>query len=286
MSISRILALMTLTVAVCVTADAQRVLFLSKSSGFVHSAIKARDDGGNYVADILKGLAEENGAVEFTATKDAGLVNAENLANYDLVIFYTSGELTESGGDKSKGIFAGDGNPPMGKDGLNDLIEWVEGGGAFMGFHCASDTFHSSDDEPSEYVKLLGGEFLRHGAQFAGTVRTVDESHPAMAGFPRDWTIQDEWYMFKNLNKGRIHVLAVLDAGEERAKQKMYDTHAYPVIWCSEVGQGRVYYNAMGHREDVWANEQFQQAVVIAAGWALGEGDADAEPNYSEVIKE
>lgn len=287
MLIPRIFTLMLLTITICVTADAQRVLFLSKSSGFEHSAIKAREDGGNHVADVLKALAEENGAAEFTSTKDASLINAENLTNYDVVIFYTSGDLTEAGGDKSKGIFAGDGNTPMGKDGLKDLIEWIEGGGAFLGFHCASDTFHSSDDEPSEYVKLLGGEFLVHGAQFTGTVRTVDEDHPAMAGFPQDWKIKDEWYLFKNLNKDRIHVLAVLDAGEERAKQKMYDTPAYPVVWCSAVGEGRVYFNAMGHREDVWTNEQFQQTVVTAAGWALGDGDgdADADPNYSDVVE-
>jgi len=282
----RVLPLTLLMFIICTTADAQRILFLSKSSGFEHSAIKARDDGGNHVADILKGLAEENGATEFTATKDASLINAENLTNFDLVIFYTSGDLTEAGGDKSKGIFAGDGNTPMGKNGLNDLIEWVEGGGAFLGFHCASDTFHSSDEELSAYIKFLGGEFQVHGAQFAGTVRTVDEDHPAMIDFPQDWKIKDEWYLFKNLNKDRMHVLAVLDAGEERSKQEMYDTPSYPVVWCSAVGAGRVYFNAMGHREDVWTNQQFQQTVVTAAGWALGDGDADAEPNYSEVIEE
>jgi len=37
-------------------------------------------------------------------------------------------------------------------------------------------------------------------------------------------------YLFKYLDKVRIHVLAVLDAGEERGKQKMYDTPNYPVI--------------------------------------------------------
>ena len=283
---ARIFILMSIALVICATADAQRILFLSKSSGFEHTVIKARDDGGNDVADVLGALAEQNGATKFTATKDASLINAENLADYDLVIFYTSGDLTEAGGDKSKGIFAGDGNTPMGKDGLSDLIQWVEDGGAFLGFHCASDTFHSSNDDPSEYVKFLGGEFRVHGAQFTGTIRTVDADHPAMAGFPQDWEIKDEWYLFKNLNKDRIHVLAVLDAGDEREKQEMYDTPAYPVVWCRTVGEGRVYFNAMGHREDVWANEQFQQTVVAAAGWALGEGDADADPNYSDVVEE
>lgn len=286
MLIPRVLTCVALASAFSLTADAQRVLFLSKSSSFEHSVVKSRVDGGNLVADILGGLAEAYDGVELTATKDAGLINAENLKNYDLVIFYTCGDLTESGGDKSKGIFAGDGNPPMGKDGVIDLIEWIEDGGAFMGFHSASVTFQSSDDRPSDYIELLGGEFEIHGEQFTGTVRTVDEDHPVMAGFPKEWKIMDEWYLFKNLNKERIHVLAVLDAGEEREKQKMYDTPNYPVIWCSAVGKGRVYYNAMGHREDVWMNEQFQRAVVIAAGWALDEGDADAEPNYAEVIKE
>ena len=77
--------------------------------------------------------------------------------------------------------------------------------------------------------------------------------------FRQPWAVNDEWYVFSNLMKDTMHVIALMDAGTERKKQKMYNTPAYPVIWCSEFGGGRVYYNAMGHREDVWTNPDFQE---------------------------
>ena len=90
--------------------------------------------------------------------------------------------------------------------------------------------------------------------------------------------------MFKNLNTDNIHVIALMDPGEERQAQEMYNVSSYPVIWCSSLGEGRVYYNAMGHREDVWDDPIFQAMVVDAATWALGQGELQAEPNYANVV--
>lgn len=255
--------------------DVPRILFLSKSAGFQHSVIKSDDDGSNHVSRILQDLADAGGA-ELVSTKDAGMINAETLADFNLVIFYTTGDLTEAGTDKE---------PAMSATGVADLQEWIANGGGFMGYHCATDTFHQADGKPSPYIALLGGEFLTHGAQFHGTVKVVDESHPSMAGTPQDWLINDEWYIFKNLNTENMHVLAMLEPGDERKKQEKYDIPNYPIIWVSTHGAGRVYYNAMGHREDVWTNEDFQATVVAAATWALGEGPAQTEPNYSDVVE-
>jgi type 1 glutamine amidotransferase len=255
--------------------DAPRILFLSKSSGFEHGVIKTDADGSNHVAKVLQQLADAGGA-ELVATKDASMINAETLKGFNLVIFYTTMDLTEEGSD---------GNPPMSKTGVAELKEWISNGGGFMGYHCATDTFHGKGGEVTPYVELIGGEFLTHGAQFRGTVKVVDETHPAMAATPQDWKINDEWYIFKNLNKKNMHVLAVLDPGTARRTQEKYDIPNYPITWVSTLGNGRIYYNGQGHREDVWADEDFQQTVVAAATWAMGQGDAQAEPNYKEVMK-
>jgi hypothetical protein len=253
-----------------------RVLFLSKSSGFQHGVIKNDEDGTNHVGRTLKALAEANNA-ELVSTKDASMINAKTLEEFDLVIFYTTLNLTEEGSD---------GNPPMSETGLAELQEWIKKGGAFMGYHCATDTFHGEGDEVTPYIEMLGGEFKAHGRQFEGTVKVVDPTHPAMLATPQDWLIEDEWYVFKNLNKEKIHVLALLDPGSERENHKLYDAPNYPIIWVSTLGEGRIYYNAQGHREDVWSNPDFQNTVLIAATWALGNGPAQAEPNYDEVVKD
>ena len=255
--------------------ESVNILFLSKSSGYEHRVIAQKDGQPSHVDNVLNELSRMYDG-QVTATKDASLINAENLKNYDLVVFYTTGDLTKPGADK---------NPPMSSTGLAELIEWITQGGAFIGMHSASDTFHSKAAEgASTYIEMLGGEFLRHGLQFEGTVKIVDPGHPAVADVPKEFTLKDEWYMFKNFNKEKIHVLAVLDPGDAGRRQDMYKVDPYPIVWCRALGEGRVYYNAMGHREDVWENPTFQQVMVNAAQWVLKQGPLDAEPNYDEVV--
>lgn len=254
---------------------APRVLFLSKSSAFEHSCIARKDGQPSHVEKLITGLAEEAGVV-LTATKDGSLITAANLKNYDLVVFFTQGDLMVAGKD---------GETPMGETGIEDLLDWIRAGGAFMGYHCASDTFKSPKDGPvTPFISMVGGEFRAHGRQFKGTLKVVDPSHPTAASLPNDWSILEEWYLFRNLNKESIHVVALFDPGSEREKQKMYNIPSYPIIWCSAYGEGRVYYNAMGHREDVWDTEIFQQSIVDAAAWVLGQAPLQADPNYDEVV--
>ena len=181
--------------------DPVRVLFLSKSSGFEHSAIKRTDGRPSHVDAVLAGMAADRG-FEVTSTKDAGLVNATQLANFDVVVFYTTGDLTQRGGT-GEGFFRGDGNPPMSADGVSDLIAWIEAGGGFVGFHPATDTFHGEEDEVTPYVGMIGGEFVHHGAQFPGIVRVADAAHPTMKSVEDGWKIMDEWYLFKNVAEDR-----------------------------------------------------------------------------------
>jgi uncharacterized protein len=265
--------IVALTIAMSAGANG---VFLSKSEGFEHTCIRQEDGRPSHVDKILTQLLEPKG-IKLLCTKDAARINAEELENYELVIFYTQGDISVPG-QKDDG-------EPMGPNGVADLIAWIEKGGAFVGFHCASDTFHSPPDGPvTPYLEMLGGEFVTHGAQFEGTLKVVDPSHPTMVNVPQDFKIYDEWYLFRNFNKDTMHVLALLDPGDEREKQEKYNVDPYPVIWCSTLGEGRVFYNALGHREDVWENPVFQQHVLDAVAWALGQGPAQAEPNFNDVV--
>ncbi|HVS64592.1 MAG TPA: ThuA domain-containing protein [Thermoanaerobaculia bacterium] len=256
-----------------------RVLFLSKSSGFEHSSIKREGDRPSHVEQVLSALADQHG-FGLEATKDAGRIRADVLSGFDVVVFYTTGDLTERGGEAERGLFAGDGEPPMGPNGLSDLLAWIRGGGGFVGFHCASDTFHSEEGHSeeghseegsvSDYIAMLGGEFDSHGQQFEGLVRVVDADHPITSAAPRELIRLDEWYLFKNFDPERVHVLRVLDSRDEGERQPAYDREPYPIVWTREPGEGRVYYDAQGHREDVWDDPEFQDSVVRALRWAGG----------------
>lgn len=256
-------------------ADPVRILFLSKSAGFEHSVIKQKDGQPSYADKILQGLADKMGAT-LTCTKDASLINADNLKNYDVVMFYTTGDLTQPGTD---------GQPPMSSTGLDELLAWIKAGGGFVGLHCATDTFHSEDVKPvNGYTEMICGEFKAHGRQFAGTLHHVDPTHPALQGIDDGWTKEEEWYIFKNVNTEKMHVLSLLDPSSEGKKDERYAIPSYPVIWCREYGSGRVFYNAMGHREDVWDHPMFQTCLTSAIEWAQGKGDTQAAPNYNEAV--
>lgn len=267
---------LALLLALGAQAAGPRVLFLSKSAGFQHSTITSKDGKPSHTDTQLTEIVGGLGGT-ITCTKDASLVSKDNLKNYDVVIFYTTGDLTTPGTDGQK---------PMAATGVAELTEWIQGGGGFMGFHCASDTFHPDPQcgPPSAYGKLIGGEFTTHGGQFAGILKTVSPGHPLVANVPADWKIADEWYVLCNYNKENIHVLELLDPGDERAKQEKYNIPAYPIAWCSAQGKGRVYYNAQGHREDVWSNPQFHTVVGDAITWCSGKGELKAEPNYDKVV--
>lgn len=228
-----------------------RVLFLSKSAGFEHSVIQRADGKLAHAEKIMLELGAKND-MQVVVTKDAGMITTEQLKNFDVVMFYTTLNLTEKGTD---------GAPVMGKDGINELYEWVKNGGAFCGMHTAADTFH--DD--LTYRKLSGGVFKTHGQQEKATV-TVVKQHPITANLGDSLTLEDEWYMFKDVTNTFTPLLQLETKG---MKQEMYNTvDPYPNTWIEEVGQGRIFNTALGHREDVWTNPKFQELLTNGIKWA------------------
>lgn len=253
--------------------DGLRVLFVTKSSGFQHSVIQRSDGKPSHAETVLGSLAAEHG-FEIETTKDAGRVNAAGLEDFDVVLFFTTGDLTVS--RSGEGTFAGDGEPPMSSTGVQELLAWLRGGGGFVGVHSATDTFQDEGGGISHYVAMIGGQFRVHGAQFVGRVLNASPDHPVMKDFPEQLEIKDEWYLFDHQfadsAEGDFEVLARLDPAEARTEQpKLYDVSSYPIVWSRDFGDGRVVYNAMGHREDVWTTEEFQTLLLNALAWAAGE---------------
>lgn len=275
---SRIFGLFLALMLVVPTAwpeDGANVLLFTKSTGFEHQPISEKKSPTSKVEGIMREMLEGRG-MTLTASKDGGILTKDGLKDFDLVIFYTQGDFSAEGVD---------GQPVMKDGGMEALNKWIKSGGGFIGFHSATDTLRTNGSQPpTPYTKMIGASFRGHGAQFVGTVRVVDASHPTMASIPDGFTIKDEWYVFQQMRTDEIHVLALLDPGAERAKQKQYDIEPYPIVWCREFGKGRVYYDAMGHRMDVWDNETFLKSVSDAVEWALGEGASQAKPNYDEVV--
>lgn len=266
----------------------KKILFFSKSSGFEHDAIKLNLKGKEgYAFPVLRELGAKNN-IEFTFSKDGSLFTADYLAQFDAFFFYTTGDLTVERSDPR-----GDGLPPMTKDGKAALLAAIASGKGFIGTHSATDSFHTlgrnahtperfEDDSAraDPYIKMIGGEFIRHAAQQKSHVIVADAKFPGMAAMPTDWAPMEEWYSLKNFAPD-MHVLLVQDTTGMVGPE--YQRPNYPSTWVRMQGKGRVFYTNIGHREDIWNHPAFQSMLTGALNWSLGRVDADITPNLSGV---
>ncbi len=255
----------------------KRVLFFTKSSGFEHSVVhRPGPDALSHSEKVLTGLGRMLG-FEVVCTKDGSVFTPENLAKYDVIAFYTSGDLAQAGTDKT---------PPVSAAGKKALLEAVRGGKGLVGFHSATDSYHYQPDEAFKahgakvdpYIALLGGEFIRHGPQQKATLKVIDPHFPG-AGHG---TIEllDEWYTFKDFAPD-LHVIHALETNGMKGGD--YHRASFPYTWARNEGKGRVFYTGLAHREDVWENPVFQRILLGGLGWAAGNVKAAVPGNLSEA---
>ena len=263
--------------ALAETKAEKRILFFTKSSGFEHPVVRRRGSQLGFAEKALIELGKKHG-FHVEATKDGRIFDGD-LDQYDAFAFYTTGNLTQAGTDKQ---------PPMSSKGKEAFLQAIQRGKGFIGFHCASDTFHSPGDraqnQPLEkrdpYIAMVGGEFIRHGRQQKATMRVVDPRFPGVEKAGSQFEMFEEWYALKNFAPD-MHVILVEETNGMVGAD--YQRPPYPSTWARLHGKGRVFYTAMGHREDVWTNEIFQSIVAGALKWITGQIDADVSANLEKA---
>jgi uncharacterized protein len=257
----------------------KKVLFFTKSSGFQHSVITRHDNKLSLAERILTDMGKESG-FEVVASKDGRMFEPDQIGQWDVFVFETTGDLTTPGGDK---------NPPISADGEKAFYDAIRGGKGFMGMHCAADTFghfkpgrNKGADDP--YIQMIGGEFIIHGDQQRVKIDIADPLFPGVEkGFGTQgdsFMIEDEWYALKHMPED-LHVILVQNTAG--MKGKMYQRPNFPITWARPYGKGRVFYTSMGHREDVWENLMYQSLLLGALGWTSGRLETNIEPNISKV---
>lgn len=247
----------------------KRVLYFTRSAGFEHSVVQRQGGQLAHSEKILVELGQRAG-FEVVCTKD-GRVFDEDLDKFDAIAFYTSGDLTRP--DKY-------GNPPMSPTGKQRLLDAIAAGKGFVGFHSATDTFHSRGDQIDPYIAMIGGEFITHGRQQEATLINTSPKFPGMAKIGQRLRLLEEWYAMKNFAPD-LHVIFVQET--EGMVDDCYQRPPFPATWARMHGKGRVYYTSLGHREDIWTNPVVQEIILGAFAWVLGEVDADIPPNINEV---
>ncbi len=286
---SKLIALGALLLGLCLSLSAApvRVLYFSKSSGWEHSTVKRVDGKPSYSEKVLASLAEKNDFV-FTFSKDGSLFSPDYLAQFDVIMFYTSGDLLAVGTD---------GQPAMSPAGKQALFDAIAGGKGFFGVHSASDTFHTGEhgggnnpirlpryknygDAADPYIKMLGGEFIKHNAQQVAVATVIDPAFPGFDKIGAEIKVTEEWYSLKEFAPNN-HVLLRMETASMQGSD--YARPSYPLAWARSYGKGRVIFNAMGHREDVWDSAAYQSMLIGSIKWAAGIAKADVASNLEKV---
>jgi type 1 glutamine amidotransferase len=220
--------------------DKSRVLYVTHSAGFKHPVLP-------FSETTFKEIGERND-FEVTATQDCSVISSQGLAPYKAVVFYTTGELPISDAQKTA------------------LLDYIKSGRGFVGIHSATDTFYKW----AEYGELIGGYFDGHPWHQEVAIKVEDTKSSATRHLGASFKITDEIYQFKNFSRDRVHVLMSLDVTSvDLTKKGVNRTDKdFATAWTRSYGKGRVFYTALGHREEVWKDERFQQHLVGGLRWA------------------
>jgi hypothetical protein len=157
------------------------------------------------------------------------------------------------------------------------LLSFVrDDGKGFLGGHSAADTFYKWP----EYGEMIGAYFDLHPWNKEVVVDMEDRVFPATAHFPPKVTFKDEIYQFKDYSRDKVRVLASIDVSSVDLKAKMVKRtdNDFAMLWVKTYGKGRVFFNALGHEDQIYERADFQKLMIESAKWVMGMTQGDATP--------
>jgi type 1 glutamine amidotransferase len=77
-------------------------------------------------------------------------------------------------------------------------------------------------------------------------------------------------YVFRSNPRPRAHVLLRLDPASVSGSGSGSVSGDFPLSWCAPYGQGRSFYTALGHFDEVWQDALVQRHLLNALLWTTG----------------
>jgi type 1 glutamine amidotransferase len=235
-------------------AQPRSLLIFNLSKGYEHASIP-------WVDFTVTRMGEKTGAFTAVASSDTTMFRAEQLAQFDAVLFNnnTGEPFTDSALRAS-------------------LLAFVRGGGGVIGLHAVTDGFF----EWPEFGEMMGAYFVNHPWNEEVTLRIEEPDHPITASFDSSsYVVADEIYQFREpYSRDRLRVLISLDTTRldlEREGVQRADRD-FAVSWIREEGAGRVFYSSLGHRLEVLTDPTILRHWLAGIQYALGDLEAEATP--------
>jgi type 1 glutamine amidotransferase len=153
------------------------------------------------------------------------------------------------------------------------LVDAVHEGLALIALGATIETF----PDWKEFSELLGAR--ADGTPWTATgapvsLKVEDRAHPATAAIGAMWLMQENIYQFTApYDRQKLHVLMSVDAQatDMSAPTLKRSDGDYAVAWARIAGKGRVLYTTLGMRAETWNDELFQQHLLGAVRWGLGQ---------------
>ena len=116
---------------------------------------------------------------------------------------------------------------------------------------------------------MLGNECLTHGDEAMVEARVENAAHPASSPLGPRFPVFDEIYRFTRSNRAEVTMRLSLDRHPADGLPQAGEPGDLPLIWVKNYDEGRVFYTALSHREDVWQDVLYQQHILGGIRWVL-----------------
>ena len=215
-----------------------RILLVTATAGYRHQSIPT-------ATRVLQEITAESGTLAIaTVLDDVSMLDqltAATLAEHDLLcLVHTSGDL------------------PLADEQKQAILDFVAAGRGFVGVHGATTICY----EWLAYREMIGAQFLRHPPAATFTVVVEDREHPSTRHLPPRFEVRDELYTFRTNPRDAASILLSAPPGSLDLEGDL------PLAWTKSYGSGRVYYNSLGHFDEIWEDPSFRTQILAGLRWA------------------
>lgn len=239
------------------TAQSQRVLHFTATSGFDHGT---RDVS----FAMFQSIGLDLGITVDDAPNSSAFNDPGTLSLYDAIVFSNTS-----------------GNDLLNEVQRTNFEEWMTNGGNVMGIHAASDTYRHSTANGNNtgtwdyYAELVGASVQENPNHVSGTPpyeMMHIGTHPSTADIPDPWLKNEEYYYWEGgyFNPSNNVVLQVEETIGPNGQVNSYDAPR-PMSWYRELPSGsRIFYTALGHATSNYTDDVlFRQHIEDALIWML-----------------
>ncbi len=259
--------------------EERTVLVFSRSWGYKHQVIP-------YGKKAFELMGSKSGAYKAVISDDVSLFEPQNLKKFDAVVFNnTNNEIflpenfdSLSVEEKEKAVKY----ETLLKE---SFVEFLKGGKGLAVMHAGVASFRKWE----EFGEIIGARFDNHPWNSGSTVTLKPEEpdHPIVKAFEgKPFKVIDEIYQVKApYSRDNLRVLLTIDTTQtDMTVKNIHRTDGdFAMSWIKKYGNGRVFYNALGHERHIFWDRAILQHLLDGMQFVTGDLECETVPSNSNL---